>query len=190
MIRAKEEIRRLMIKKRESMRKEEVLEKSKKIEERFLSSDEFAKSDRIAIYYPIRNEVDTRGIISWLLSKGKEVYLPITREEITLGRIRSFSELRPGKFNIMEPREAIDEEVNLDLIVVPGVAFDESGYRLGFGKGYYDRFLRSFRETTKLGLAYEFQVLEEVPRDEEDIPVDFIITEKRRIDCLKNRKKE
>ncbi|RLF88523.1 5-formyltetrahydrofolate cyclo-ligase, partial [Thermococci archaeon] len=106
------------------------------------------------------------------------------------GRIRSFSELRPGKFNIMEPREAIDEEVNLDLIVVPGVAFDESGYRLGFGKGYYDRFLRSFRETTKLGLAYEFQVLEEVPRDEGDIPVDFIITEKRRIDCLKNRKKE
>jgi len=83
-------------------------------------------------------------------------------------------------------REISSEEI--DVVLVPGLIFREDGFRIGYGGGYYDRFLRDAKSVVKIGLCYEMQIYEDIPVDIYDIPVDYIITEKRIIDCKSNRK--
>jgi 5-formyltetrahydrofolate cyclo-ligase len=91
----------------------------------------------------------------------------------------------PGVFGILEPRKESARIFNpeeIDLVIVPGVAFDEHRNRIGFGAGFYDRFLESVRPScAKIGIAFEFQIYDEVPVEEHDIPLDLVITEKRTI---------
>ena len=98
-----------------------------------------------------------------------------------------FESLVPfGKFGIPEPMELMKVSYkSIDAVIVPGVAFDKNGYRIGFGFGHYDKFLKKTPHAVKIGLAFEFQIVDSVPKEEHDVPVDFIITEKRVIDCKK-----
>lgn len=161
------------------------------IREVFLTVDPVLLSRRIMIYYSIRREVETRWMIEKLLSLGKEVSLPICTEDRDLeaGLIRDLSELATTKFagahlskaGLLEPKmgASLMAPESIDLIVTPGVAFDERGFRLGHGAGYYDRFLPKASRAHKLGLAYDFQVVKELPVEPHDIPLDSLLTPTR-----------
>ncbi len=167
-------IREALLQKREL---HEATEEDKiRITEKLLSIPEIKRGEYILLYYPHRKEVDTLPIIKKLLKEGKKVLLPkVKGKEIIPILIKNLSHLKEGYAGIKEPE---GEEVPLekiDVIIVPGVAFDKKGHRLGYGKGFYDRFLKKVKGL-KIGLAYDFQILEELPAEEHDVPLDLIIT--------------
>jgi len=182
----KDTLRRELLQRRETLAVTERLKKDKKIKTRFLQLEEFKKAERIFFYASYRAEVDTFIIISEALRMNKKVALPKVypkEKDMKFYWIRDVQELSPGYWGIPEPdpvEEAYPE--NADLIVIPAIAFDKRGYRLGYGGGYYDRFLKKVRKDAILiGLAYEEQILDIVPKDEWDIPVSLIVTEERTI---------
>jgi len=128
-------------------------------------------------------EVETIPMIEESLRLEKRVLAPVTRGEISPAEVTFDSgrlSLVPGAFGIMEPAGKKVPPDEIDFVVVPGLAFDLEGNRLGRGKGYYDRFLRKLKPDAFLcGVAFECQVLEEVPHADEDIPVNALVTEKR-----------
>ena len=135
-----------------------------------------------------KNEVNTRRLIADALKAGKRIVVPVTNREhhrLDHSEILSLDELAPGTFGIMEPatRRAIGLDI-VDVIIVPVVGVDRRGNRIGFGKGYYDRFLKLV-DKPKVALAYAFQVVEEVPSDPEDVSVDFVVTEKGVLECIR-----
>jgi len=148
-----------------------------------MTLDVFSEAATIALYAPIRNEVDTALIFGEARRVGKRVLYPrVCNEEMLFYEVEDAGELKQGAFGILEPcvtGEGLPPDA-ADLIVVPGVAFDSSGHRLGFGKGYYDRFLARLRRPVILvGLCHDFQLLKQVPREEHDIRMQYIVTEQR-----------
>jgi 5-formyltetrahydrofolate cyclo-ligase len=148
-------------------------------------------SDHIMVYLDFKNEVKTDFIIKHCLLHNKKVYVPICvpeTHELCISRITDLNELRSGHFGIREPRSEyirLSDISLIDLVLVPGVAFDSAGNRIGFGAGYYDRFMKRLQpETVKAALAYSFQVVDMIPSDEYDIPADYIVTEKGTISCI------
>ncbi len=142
------------------------------------------------LYVSNDNEVQTRGIILRCLFEGKRVAVPslgVNRKEITPSVITDMSELSEGVFGIKEPGHEHIRPFPPELIktvIVPGIAFDRKGGRIGFGGGYYDRFLRKVsRDAHIWGLAFGFQVMESLPVDSGDVPVQKVITEAGVIDC-------
>jgi 5-formyltetrahydrofolate cyclo-ligase len=189
------EIRNDIKQQRKSMRREEVEDKSRKIEERLFSLSHFLSASTISFYAAKKkqNEVETEQMIVHSLKKGKRVLVPITdtvRKTMLFSEVRDYSELSPRTFMIPEPaveNQRLVGAYNTDLIIVPGIAFNESGYRLGFGFGYYDKFLAgNVLKVSQVGLAYEFQIVD-FPVKEYDIPVDLIITERRVVECIRSR---
>ena len=131
-------------------------------------------------------EVDTLKLIGDALATGKEVSVPVLEgfdRRLNLARLESLESLAPGPFDILEPpveRRSLVGIESPDLIVVPGLAFTAEGKRLGFGGGYYDRLL-AVNQSPRIALAFEWQIEKDLPTDEHDIPVDFIVSEKRLI---------
>jgi 5-formyltetrahydrofolate cyclo-ligase len=175
---------------REIMGEEEVHSKSARIEKRLLSLEPFKRAKSILFYYSKGNEVRTRKLIEQALRDSKVVVLPSVNENdysLSLRRIKDpDSDLELGRFNIPSPKEicAPFEKEELDIIILPGIAFDMGGNRIGRGKGCYDRFLDGL-DAPKVALAYEFQVVDRVPHSDNDIAIDFIITEERIIKCVR-----
>ena len=143
----------------------------------------------VGLYCSYRSEAGTRALIEQALSEGKQVYLPgcVTETPPTLAlyRIESLEDLREGYKGILEPDPARCERLSkgqrLDVVVVPGVAFDKKLHRMGYGKGYYDRFLGA-RDTFSIGLAYKEQVYDEIPASEYDQRMDMIVTDENIIE--------
>ena len=177
--------------KRKVLSKDDVKEKSLKIKENLFSLEEFKKAKNIMFYVSFGNEVGTREAIKELLAKReKTVAVPYVLENypiLQLSELKNFDWLEPKTFGILEPKELYIREFNyekLDLVIVPGIVFDKKGYRIGYGHGYYDRFLKILKkDVKKIGLAFELQVVDEIPEEEHDVPVDIIITEKRILKC-------
>lgn len=170
----KDVLRRKLIEKRKHY--DRWFEDSQNIEEKFFSLEEVIKSSVFLLYYPHKNEVNTLNILNRLLSEGKTVLLPkVEGKHILPVKITDINSVSTGYAGIKEPEGGQVYRSDIDVIVVPAVAFDEKGYRLGYGKGFYDKFL-SNQNALKIGLAYDFQVLKEIPRDLHDIPVDIVIT--------------
>ncbi len=136
----------------------------------------------IFAYFPVRGEVDTRSLITCCLQRGQAVALPrVAGRKLVFHRIRSLATLSPGAYGIPEPPASSGGEVAMeqaDAILVPGVAFSLLGLRLGYGSGYYDALLRS-RRGAALGLAFEFQLLPDLPQSSKDVPLDALVTERR-----------
>jgi len=140
------------------------------------SCPEFQNAHKILVYHALPDELPTQDFLQqW--ADGKQLYLPrVNGEELDI-LLYSPESLHKGAFNILEPdgNECTDVET-LDLIIVPAVAFDRRGNRLGRGKGFYDRLLQKAK-CPKIGIAYHFQLLDEIPAEPHDIPMDKIITE-------------
>lgn len=168
------------------------IDKKEKMDEaiinRFYESKYYKEAKKIFIYISFGSEINTREIINVALKENKKIYVPRTElktKVMDAVEISSLSNLKESSYGILEPlkeEECIDPN-ELDLIVVPGVAFDRNGGRMGYGAGFYDIYFKKItkenvKKITKLALAYDMQVIEIVPMNEDDIPVDYIITEK------------
>jgi 5-formyltetrahydrofolate cyclo-ligase len=162
---------------------------SRSIQARVLGSSLYRFAQGVALYSAVQNEVSTDDIRDNALRNGKTVFFPrlAAGGSLVLVEIQSVMDLAPGRFGIPEPKaeKLRGDYGDIDvLIVVPGVAFDHSGNRLGRGQGFYDRLLQSSGpRATAVGLAYEFQIVRSVPVDWWDEKVRFIVTEDRLIDC-------
>jgi 5-formyltetrahydrofolate cyclo-ligase len=160
---------------------------SRLIWEKLFALPELSKARTVMTYLNFGNEVRTLEYVSELWKLGKQAVVPYCiAKELRLFRLERIEELSSGMWGILEPkpewRERADRRVDateLDLIIVPGVAFDRRGGRLGFGKGYYDRFLQNVRaDAVKIALAFQCQLVEEIPMTERDVRMDKVITEK------------
>lgn len=165
-----------------------VEEASLQIQKRVFLMEEFRVSLRIGVYAPMHNEVRTELLFAEGKRHRKEMYFPAVNEAqgvLNFYRIRDLDELEPGYAGILEPTAAASQlrDLNsLDALVVPGVAFDLHGGRLGYGKQYYDDCLVGFRGK-RIALAYDFQIVSELPIGIRERKVDWIVTEKRVIRC-------
>lgn len=164
------------------------LDLSLRTQQRLLDFAGFSCATTLALYSPVNNEVRTDRLLSVALSQGKQVCFPrVTGERLQFVTIESEAELQPGTFSVAEP---VGENVlplrQIDLLVVPGVAFDRDGFRLGYGKGFYDRELsRLTGATVSIGLCYDFQLCDMLPIEDHDRQLDYIVTEKQLIPCHK-----
>jgi 5-formyltetrahydrofolate cyclo-ligase len=187
----KNQIRKKLITTRKNLFKEYVFESSRKIKSKLYSLNEFKLASTILFYVSYDNEVYTHDMIKEQLQTKKNIVVPITNKinrGLNLSKIDNWNDLTIGSYNILEPKKSIIKEVNLDsidLIIIPGVGFDEKGNRLGHGKGYYDNLLRNSKQTINIGLSFECQIVENIPTGKYDIPVDKIVTENRIIECKK-----
>lgn len=162
-------------------------ELSKEICARFMSLPEYIAARTVMFYIDVRSEVRTRQNLPDALSSGKKIIVPWCNEqgELELFHLKSMDELAIGMYKILEPKPELrklpDKIVgpsDLDIVMVPGVAFDRRGARMGHGKGYYDKLLQHARpETPLIALAFECQLFPEIPVAAHDIFMDMIITE-------------
>lgn len=181
----KADLRTLMKRRREAMSEDEREALSIRAVQRLFSLPEMTHCRIVMSYMPIRNEVDTLRFNKDILDANKQLCLPRVRNEKDMDAffITDFKlELAQGHFNIQEPLFAL-EPVNpatINIIILPGLAFDTRGNRLGFGKGYYDRFIERIDEKClKIGLAYGFQVVEGIEAEPWDRKLDLVVTEDR-----------
>lgn len=178
----KKELRKIMSEKRKHILTEDKKIYDKKIYDNLINSREYKNAKTIFVYVSYNDEVYTHDIIVKAIKDGKKVCVPkvISKQQgMCAIEIKALEDLKPGAYGILEPdstSEKIDES-EIDLILLPGLAFDESGGRLGYGGGFYDRFLRKTRfDVQKIGLAYELQIVENVVIEDFDEKVEKIIT--------------
>lgn len=161
--------------------------KSAAVHRLLMELPQYQEAAVIMFYVSFRSEVETHQMIRDALAQGKEVVVPISgNNQIVPGRVSDFADLVPGAWGILEPEPLADVVgVNrIDLVLVPGAVFDREGFRVGYGVGYYDRFLRHMHmESGKIGLAFDLQVIDRVPHQPHDQPVDLVITESGVITC-------
>lgn len=190
----KKELRKKILALRDTLPLEERGKKSKSIHSRLFSLPEFVTAKTLAFYVSFKSEVLTGTMIREALSLGKAVVVPITdlaNRRLKLSRIVDYTaDLAPGTWGILEPKPDRIRLMSLkevDLIITPGAAFDQKGYRMGYGGGFYDSLLKSVQERRpSVALAFELQMVEEVPVESgHDEPVEIIITEERVIRCKK-----
>ena len=172
--------------KRRAMDKSEVCEKSKAAAKAFLQSELYKNAQQIMVYLPLGNETDPSDIIAAAFCDGKRLVLPVTNpqtNEITPCVYEKDTVLVKGAFSVTEPNETIPADMSkTDVVLVPGIAFDKFGNRVGFGKGCYDRLLKN-TTAVKVGLCYDYQICPQIPADEHDVKMDYLITE-RGVICI------
>lgn len=181
----KNKLKESILGKRNLLSKEEISEKSKQIEKNLFNLDKYKKSKTAMFFVSFNSEVDTHGMIKMALKEKTVVVPKVAHQEIEPSVIIDFDNLVPsGRFGILEPIETMKIAYkNIGLILVPGVVFDKEGHRIGYGFGYYDKFLKKVPKAFKIGLAFDFQVVDKIPREMHDVPVDLIVTEKRVVEC-------
>ena len=173
----KKALRDLLLERRDNTSHDLLKIASKKIQKKLDKIFAFKNAKKIGVYYPIGSEIFTQDIIQELLSKGKEVFLPkVMGESMEFRKIIDFSSLEPGNFDIMEPKEECPVDNNLDVILVPTVGISQTGVRLGYGYGFYDRFLAK-NKTVAISLTLEKQIIKNIPKSEHDIIMNWIVTE-------------
>lgn len=182
----KTQLKQSVIEKRNSLSRQEITEKTNQIKSRLFDLSKYKTSKIIMFYVSFNSEVGTHDMIKEAL-KSKMVAVPkVENHEIEPSVIIDFDNLIPSKFGILEPIEITKISYkNIDIVLVPGIVFDKEGHRIGYGFGFYDKFLKKVPKAFKIGLAFDFQVVDKVPREEHDVPVDLIVTEKRVVECGK-----
>ena len=183
-------LRKEFLRRRDELPAEERLAKSRIIETRLFNHPDIVSAQNIFFYVSFRSEVQTHEMIHAALAIGKTVTVPVTdmnQKRLVLSRIESFEDdLAPGTMGILEPRPARLRQVQaheVDVVITPGAVFCEKGWRVGYGGGFYDRFLSESKKKS-YALAFELQVVQDVPHDlRYDVGVDYIITENRVICC-------
>ncbi len=176
----KAELRKAMLLKRDSLSASERNVASESISNRLFSIDRVKEAEIVAIYSSIGSEVETREMILKAVSLGKEVLLPIlaSGNSLEFGKFESFEKMKPGRFGILEPIQKFDSKLHPQVIIIPGVAFGACMHRVGYGKGYYDRFLASL-PSFRIGICFDFQIVDKLPHHEDDQRMQMIISEKQ-----------
>lgn len=180
----KRKIRKEILEKLKSQNKEKVLEKSAVVKKRLFESEEFKKAGCVVFYVSMANEVSTHEMIDESIQMGKVIGVPVVikgEKDLTISQISDrIRELENGPYGLSQPKAAEIKPISyddMDLVLVPGVAFDKDNNRLGRGKGYYDRFLTKLpKHAITIGVCFDFQVIESVPRLPHDIPVRMFLT--------------
>lgn len=180
---------------RNELTEELVNEYSMRIHERLYNLKEFVECSSLFTYISFASEVDTHNIIRKALMMNKQIYVPrVENKEINFYRINSFDMLIKSAYGILEPDINIHLKyaeskafINRKIMLLPGLAFDMSGNRIGYGAGYYDRYLARYPhdEWVKIGLAYDFQITDKINADRYDVPVEYIVTPNQLIVCSK-----
>ena len=187
----KKEIRREVIAKRDLLKNK--IELDEVIEKKLKDNKIYKNSKNIFIYLGFGSEINTIKYVEDFLDEGKKIIIPYTdmKNKVMHGiEINTLDGLKKNKFGILEPADTskIFNKEDIDLVIMPGVAFDRSGNRVGYGGGYYDKFLSEINsDIPTIALAYDIQILEEVPSEKHDIKVHMVITEKETIKCLKSK---
>jgi 5-formyltetrahydrofolate cyclo-ligase len=182
----KQEMRVAALRKRRSVGPKELAAQSSLVAAKLLSLKEYAGARLLVSYCAKDDEVQTRAIIERALKDGKRVAVILTDKRsktLNFSEIQSFDDdLAPGTFGILEPKQERIRPVSLaeaDIVLVPLLAWDDKGQRLGYGAGYFDRALAGAKRITKVGLALESQRLPNIPMSWHDVPLDIVVTEKR-----------
>ncbi|MCX5877428.1 MAG: 5-formyltetrahydrofolate cyclo-ligase [Deltaproteobacteria bacterium] len=173
---------------RDGLPPEERQQKSRAITERLLALPEFSASHCVFSYVSFRSEVETLPLIAHCLSRSVAMSVPLTlpaeHRLLAYGITDISRDLAPGYYGILEPAEALPlvDPASIEVVVVPGSVFDTHGGRLGYGGGFYDRFLQSAApQALRIGLAFDLQVVAAVPLESHDQRLDYLITETRTI---------
>ena len=184
-------LRKETLARRDALSHAEQKEKSRLIVERLTELARFQSAACIFTYVDFRSEVATRALIDYMLKIGKQVVVPVTlvmnRGLLPIAITDPDQELAPGYCSIPEPIVAIRERQQvapdtIDLVLLPGSVFDERGGRMGYGGGYYDRFVsQKAPQALRIGLAYECQMVQRAPLQEHDELLDMILTENRTV---------
>jgi 5-formyltetrahydrofolate cyclo-ligase len=183
-IELKQKLRKEFIEKRKKIPAKERKEKSELIAEKLFSLPEFLNAKKLMIYHSFKEEVETNLIIEKAYELKKEVFIPSIQDEknclMNCVKIEKETEMKFDCFGICKPKKSIKvHPKELDLIIVPGIAFDLQGNRLGWGKGFFDRFLKKCINCTFIGLSFEEQITKKIPADEMDVKMNLVITEKQ-----------
>ncbi len=190
MIIDKKELRKNMLAKRTNLPWQEVQIKSQQINAQLFAHKSYLSAKTILAYLPVKKEPNSLNIIKNAWQQEKQVLVPVTCPEtksLLLSQLKSLKELTKGHYGIPEPKQKYlrpIDPLSVDICLLPGVAFNRNGFRLGYGGGYFDRFLPNLRsDCLKVALAYDFQILDFLPSALYDIPVDLIITESTIYNC-------
>ncbi len=150
--------------------------------------NEFNQAKSIFCYISYLSEVETQSLISLFLEQNLNLAVPkiMGKTEMRAIPLTNMSDLEPDKMGILTPKSDQAASNTFDIVITPGVGFTEKGKRLGYGRGYYDRWFSKNEVKTKIGVAFEVQIVDELPVEDTDMPLDILVTEKRIID-LRNR---
>ena len=178
-------LRAKILKKRNKLSRREKFDASQKISKRLLETFNSLSKNNFLIYLAVKGEVDTSNIINYLFGKRSNLSVPaFFNNQYQAVRLKNFDNLELGPDNIPQPNNLVVADLRqIEVAIVPGVAFDKLGVRLGWGKGVYDRLLADFKGI-KIGLAYEFQIVNELPKGKHDLAVDIIFTEKTKYEFI------
>jgi 5-formyltetrahydrofolate cyclo-ligase len=176
-----------MLARRNSIERAQLDYLSSKISQTVFKLREFKVATTVSTYISTGSEVRTEEIVAWCLAQGKRVIIPVTdraNRRLIFSELRApAKELEPGTFGILEPKPEFLRPIPLEeaqVVLVPGIAWNLHGYRIGYGGGYYDRTINSIRSPLlTIGLAYEFQIISRIPTTRHDRAVHKIVTERR-----------
>ena len=174
----KQDIRNRVLKLRNNLSKKEWEEKSQKIVENVTAHPVFLSAEEIYCYVDFRNEVGTKRLIEKCWEMNKKVAVPrIEGSKMEFYYIKSWSDVRSGHWGILEPYTDQRAEANLACVITPGAVFDKCRNRIGYGRGYYDTYLYNHPSYNTIALAFDLQILDDIPFEEHDIRPQMIITE-------------
>lgn len=178
----KEQLRKEMREKREALTEDVVEAASRKVYERLIGMPQLKDAKTVLVYADFDHEIHTGELTGWLLYNGKTVGLPLIEDDEMSAMQYRGNQIRIGRFGIAEPVGGAGTEIpadRIDLIICPGVAFTEKKDRVGFGRGYFDRFFQRAANAYKIGLAYDFQIADDVKTGPNDVKMDAIVTPDR-----------
>lgn len=177
---SKKDIRKQVLAKRSQMGIEEWAQKSHKIYESVITHPFFLESEEIYCYVDYRKEVETRKIIEAAWKRGKKVAVPkVEADEMNFYYITSFNELKEGYRQILEPISSKKADGMCGLLLMPGVAFDRTRNRIGYGKGFYDNYCKKHLAQKRIALGFELQMVKKIPAEDFDWKPDTLITEEK-----------
>lgn len=176
----KKAIRKQIFAARKTYTDQEIEQWSREITEHLTTLPEFQAASQILVYADYNHEVMTGFLIEEAWKVGKEVAVPkVDGKNMIFYKLTDFAQLEPGYFGIPEPVCGEIVEWENALMIMPGVAFDKANHRVGYGGGFYDRYLEKHPKVKRIAIAFEFQILSEVPTEPTDISPEIIVTEKQ-----------
>jgi 5-formyltetrahydrofolate cyclo-ligase len=173
----KSSLRKLLLGRRDNLSADFMSIASKQIQKNLKKIEAYRDAQTIACYYSIGSEVKTQDIMQEIISEGKTLALPkIDNDMLVFYNVKKFEDLEKGEFGIMEPKQNCSVLTKFDIILVPAVAMTSVGQRLGYGKGFYDRFLAG-KDITTVALTYSRLIVKHIPRSDDDISIQWVVTE-------------